>query len=279
MAASGLWLLVAAPALRVAPPIMQQRDPSLPAGTAVPFAPLGSIGQCSTAGNTELETSGTFASQWPEQVNGQSSDPAPSTADPADAGQPNGDRPVGKVVPTTPASREVHPNVFTERTTSTSWLTGQSLPIGDRFSGGAVPFAPLGTAGGLTTSHGAAVSGRTGTYATRRAVNDQWEGGSVTPPAAPASPTVQSVAAPSTPQPAPQRAGSVAASAAVAGGAARAQATGSLVAKKNAIIQELGLSQGNLLAVAADASLLLGVVPDGKQAADLIDECHRKLFG
>ena len=25
--------------------------------------------------------------------------------------------------------------------------------------------------------------------------------------------------------------------------------------------------------------VVLGVVPDGKQAADLIDECHRKLFG
>ena len=55
-------------------------------------------------------------------------------------------------------------------------------------------------------------------------------------------------------------------------------AAGSLVGKKHAIMDELGLS-GNMPTVAADAADALDIERSGKKAAELINECYRELFG
>lgn len=105
-----------------------------------------------------------------------------------------------------------------------------------KFCGGAVPFAPVGSGGGGSTASRAAMSGMTGAVGSssqRRCLAARGQ-----PPSA-----------------------------------------GSLVDKKNAVAQELGLS-GDLPTVAAGAAKILGIElgPNGKTAADIIHESHRKLF-
>jgi len=103
-----------------------------------------------------------------------------------------------------------------------------------KFCGGAVPFAPIGSGGGGSTASRTAMSGMTG---------------------AAGAPQRRRLAARSRPS------------------------AGSLVDKKNAIAQELGLS-GDLPTVAASAAKVLGIDlgPNGKTAADIIHESHHKLF-
>lgn len=119
-----------------------------------------------------------------------------------------------------------------------------------KFCGGAVPFAPLGSAGGGSTASGAALSGMTG-----------------------------AVPRYSAPRRAGTQAGAMAQTVRDAPADAVAAGRVSLAAKKAALARELGLG-GDFPTVAAGAADILGIDlgPEGKKATEIIDECYHKLF-
>jgi len=181
----------------------------------------------------------------------------------------------------------------------------------DPKAGGAVPFAPLGSAGAGSTATGSSLSGVTGHYTqsqligspryraartdpnvlvgdnnaappklTTRLEQRAWARAEAAAKAAAAAATIFS-------QPAPTQSESPIAPPAAAEAAMPPMPTpssiangmgASLVDKKNAITAELGVS-GNVPTVAVAAADELGIDPTGKRAADVIDECFDKLFG
>ena len=70
---------------------------------------------------------------------------------------------------------QISPNALAtaSRRDRTSRLAAANAPLGDRYSGGAVPFAPLGTGGGGSTANVAAYSGMTGNLNDKYSLNPQ----------------------------------------------------------------------------------------------------------
>jgi hypothetical protein len=168
---SCLWLIAASPALRLAPPhrvpslrlaspVMQLGEQGLPVGNrfcggAVPFAPLGEAGGGSTATRAALlgQSGAVPAGQTPRATRTRGRAQY-STNQQASTNSTTLGGSAGAALPA--QGRLAH------RRDMTAGALGERVVGGDKYCGGSVPFAPVGSAGGGSTANAAALSGRTG---------------------------------------------------------------------------------------------------------------------
>ena len=152
-----------APACRLARPMMKlaDQDPDrdetvrraesqLPigdrhSGGSVPFAPLGTAGGASTA-NKDALSGRTGHLVVPNQAPAEDAAAVDPTELDAEASA-------------SASSEDAMPGSGRDQTARTA---GSRLPSGDRYSGGAVPFAPIGTGGYGSTANGDSFRGMTG---------------------------------------------------------------------------------------------------------------------
>ena len=235
--------------LRLAPPVMQvqrggnpEGDPVHPTGQPVGDRYAGAAVPFAPIGQNGGGSTASMASQ--RGMTGAVPGDAARSQRPAARSQ----RP--------PAARSQRPQQASTVAQGGVPFTGNAGSAADRWCGAAVPFSPPGSVGDGSTASAAAMAGNTGAFSPRQ---------------------------PNIPKPRQQQQhgeGSAAVSAARGADAAGSAAAGSLVDKKNAIANELGLS-GNLPSIAAAAADVLGIDlgPSGMPAAELIDQCYRQLFG
>ena len=311
------------PASRPAPGARQQRNADAPppvesgratgdrfSGGSVPFAPIGTAGGGSSATGSALPRQ---RARDDFEV-GRPRDAPP----PIEQGVPWGDKHSGGAVPFAPlgtaggasdpkqetlsgrGSGQVYFNAQRTKRAPKNREKGpppieQGVPWGDKFCGGAVPFAPLGSAGGASAANQDALYGggsgqvyfntaRTPRQpGARRAVGRR-------PPIdanAPLDPAGLGLGFKR------QRSDQQVVDGGVSGSALEEEPMedgspnapmqigdanpGSLVAKKNAVAYELGLG-GTMVDVAVGAAQNLGIDPTGKTAAAVIDECYAVMF-
>ena len=294
---------------RLAAPVMQlpgQVDPKT--GGAVPFAPLGTGGGGSTATGAALGGVTGHIKHQRSKARAAHLDPNVLTDSSADVLRESQRGAAAERAAARAARAKAEAKAPPQPPAS---LASASSALGqvDRKTGGAMPFAPLGTAGGGSTASGASLGGVTGhikrrspyqsaaglaftdsapvfgTAAERAAARAARAEAEAKAAAMEAAAMMEAAAALSldvsdTAQITPTGASAAASAAASPSPSALAAAAGaSLVDKKHEIMAELSIPHGNLPSVAAAAADQLGVDTGGKHVAKLLDECYDVLFG